>query len=603
VPDAGTRQSGRVTLVDLAAARRGDGPYGAGWNGIGAEARRVRTELAERALGALWAEAAGEAPGLALGAVGSLGGGDLGPRSDLDLVLIYDDRVAGQAAADGLAPRLWYPIWDAGLDLDYSVRSLADCRRVAARDLPAVTGLLNLRPIAGDAELAGRAASAVLADWRAQTRRRLPELAEDLAARAGRFGELAYSLEPDLKASRGGLRDAKTLRALTATWLADRPHTPAVDRARARILDVRDALQAVTGRATNRLMRVDQAEVAARLGLQDADALLAALAAEGRAIAYATDVTLRRAQHNLMRGRVPRPLLVRGRRRAPRLASLGPGLAEHEGEVVLDRPPAQDPTLALCAAVQAATRGLPLSPATARSLAAAPVPARPWAPDVLALFCQLLGAGARLVGVWEALDQAGVIEGLLPEWAAVRNRPQHNPLHRFTVDRHLIETAAIAGPLAATVDRPDVLLLAALFHDFGKQAPPGGAVQGQTPPSGIGRGASTCEAPPSEGHAERGARLAGPILEGLGVPPDQKADIVRLIREHLTLARLATTRDPDDPATACALLARLDGRADLVIQLRALTEADARATGPKAWSRVRAQLIDQLPGAALAAAR
>src|SRR5690606_9096320 len=102
-----------------------------------------------------------------------------------------------------LAQSLWYPIWDAGLDLDHSVRSLAQCRRVASADLTSAIGLLDLRPVAGDGGVVHRARTALLEDWRAAARRRLPELLTSVRERAERHGEVAYLIEPDLKEARG----------------------------------------------------------------------------------------------------------------------------------------------------------------------------------------------------------------------------------------------------------------------------------------------------------------------------------------------------------------------------------------------------------------
>src|SRR5690606_24159958 len=121
-----------------------------------------------------------------------------------------------------------------------------------------------------------------------------------LRERAERSGELAYLIEPDLKEARGGIRDAVVLTALAATWLTDRPHG-AVDDAYGHLLDVRDVLQVVTRRRTNRLLLADLEEVAARSGYGDGDDLLAGLAAAGREVSYALDVTVRRARKALER--------------------------------------------------------------------------------------------------------------------------------------------------------------------------------------------------------------------------------------------------------------------------------------------------------------
>lgn len=118
----------------------------------------------------------------------------------------------------------------------------------------------------------------------------------------------------------------------------------------------------------------------------------------------------------------------------------------------------------------AARAGLALSPQTLANLAEVGDLSTPWPELARDLFTDLLATGAGLPAVWAGLNQAGLVARWLPEWGAVDSRPQRNPIHRHTVDRHLIQTVVEASAFVREVARPDLLLLAALLHDIGKVA-------------------------------------------------------------------------------------------------------------------------------------
>ncbi|MGW7416524.1 [protein-PII] uridylyltransferase [Streptomyces sp. NPDC054863] len=504
----------------------------------------------------------------ALVAVGGYGRGELSPRSDLDLLLLHDG--SSPAAVSALADRIWYPVWDLGIALDHSVRTPAEARKVAGDDLKVHLGLLDARHVAGDLGLTAGLRTAVLADWRNQAVKRLPALRELGVERAERAGELQYLLEPDLKEARGGLRDATSLRAVAASWVADAPREGLAE-ARRTLLDVRDALHLTTGRATDRLALQEQDQVAAALGLLDADALLRKVYEAGRTLSYASDVTWREVER-VLRSRSVRPRLkaLLGGRPAPDRTPLADGVVEQDGEAVLARTarPERDAVLPLRAAAAAAQAGLPVNLHAVRQLAkVSPQLPVPWPAEAREELVTLLGAGESAVPVWEALEAEGLVTRLLPDWERVRCRPQRNPVHTWTVDRHLIEAAVQAARLTRRVGRPDLLLVAALLHDIGKGWPGDHSVAGET--------------------------IARDMAARIGFDATDVAVVATLVRHHLLLVETATRRDLDDPATVRSV-AEAVGTASTLELLHALTEADARATGPAAWSAWRASLVADL---------
>jgi [protein-PII] uridylyltransferase len=524
------------------------------------------TECVESALVELYAEVGGPASGAALAAVGSLARRELGPRSDIDLVLLHSGK--SSAKINTLASDLWYPLWDARIRVDHAVRTPAECADVAGRELSAGVGLLDLRMITGDAELVKGARTALLDNWRSHTRKRLPELLASLDERLATFGDAAYLLEPDLKEARGGFRDVSMLRALAASWLTDRPHV-GIGGPHQRLLDVRDALHVASGRTLDRLIASETHAVATRLGYGEADDLRRDVSLAARRIGHAVDLTVRAARQALPSHRV---LSFIKRERKPNYVPADHGLIISSGEVGLSRGTnASDPLVGLRAGALAAQRGLVLSPVTADNLGqrGQALPS-PWPDACREALLDMLATGPSVAPVWEALDLAGCISRWIPSWEPIRARPQHNPVHRHTVDRHLVETVAEAQPLLTRVDRPDILLLACLFHDIGKL--PGGGLH----------------------HAARGAPIAREAVELIGLNQSDAELVERLVRHHLTLAGLATKRDHADPATLDTLVEAVQGRADILELLRCLTEADARAAGPAAWSPWRAQLINSL---------
>ena len=197
--------------------------------------------------------------------------------------------------------------------------------------------------------------------------------------------------------------------------------------------------------------------------MPDARAAQVAVRELGRRITHLSRLTWRRVDDVLDRATAAP--------RGPSLTPVAEGVALAAGEIVLDRRarPAEDPVLLLRAAAAAAERDVVLAPPTAARLAreCAPLP-DPWPAEARDLLVRLLAAGRGLLGTWETLEETGALAGLLPEWERIRLLPHASEIHRFTVDRHVVETCIEASALIRRVDRPDVLMVAALLHDIGK---------------------------------------------------------------------------------------------------------------------------------------
>jgi len=517
--------------------------------------RARRTTQVDRWL----AELLGAEADVALVAVGGYGRKELLPRSDLDVLLLH----GGRDDIAGIADRIWYPVWDSGASLDHAVRTVPQARRMARADLKVALGLLSARHVAGDPDLTERLRAGALEDWRSAAPARLAELHAAQEERVRTSGELAFLLEPDLKDARGGLRDVHAIQAVAAAWVAPAPG-PKVRTAYEQILDTRHALHEVTGRRLDRLVLEEQDEVARALGLLDGDVLLRMLAGAARTVAYAVDHAFRQADR--LGGRLGGRRL---RRRQAERRPLADGVVEQDGEVVLARAadPASDPALVLRAAAAAAQAGLPLAPRTLDRLTECPPLPVPWPAAARDSLLSLLGAGQAAVGVWEALDTEGLVTALIPDWERVRNRPQRNPLHTFTVDRHLAEAAAHAAALTREVARPDLLLLAALLHDVGKGWPGDHSVTGEVVARDVGR--------------------------RMGLPAPDVELVASSVRLHLLLPMVATRRDLDDPVTVKQVATAVRSRALLEL-LHALAIADGLATGPAAWNDWKATLVADL---------
>lgn len=513
-------------------------------------------------------ELARELPrGAALVALGGYGRGELAPGSDIDLMILHGERDPERVRAT--AERLFYPLWDAGLPLGHAVRTVEECVVLALERVEDATAMFDARLLEGDRarfrRLQRRLRAAVLRD----PRRFLSRLATATRERHDRFGSCASMLEPDLKEGSGGLRDVHVVRWASRAAGADDPVAAGLLRAReAQRLDeaeeflvrLRSALHLDAVGRGDRLFKELQPALARVFGFEETagtgapDALMRALFGHARQVEHLASVVLGRA-------------LARAR----------------GGEGTLDVEAPEGPEQVMAAFARMAETDAPLSPASLDALEAAVPEGPPWSPETLEAFLRILRAGPAGTDALETMDRAGLLVAFLPEWGAVRCRPQRDPYHRLSVDVHLLRTASgvsrllagdveddpIAAEAAAQVRERDALLLGAFLHDIGK----------------TGRGS----------HVPVGVRVAGAVLGRMGVKDPTREAVLFLVREHLLLSDTAIRRDLEDENLVLDVASRV-GDEERLAMLYLLTAADAVATGPHAWSPWRRALIRELVG-------
>jgi [protein-PII] uridylyltransferase len=596
LPRSGVSTEARAALrqvlgdVDrgLAAAFRGGADAGAL---AGQRARAVARVVAH-----VWHACVGDGSGCLLLAVGGFGHGLLFPFSDVDLLVLGgEDALARQARA---LEAFFACLWDVGLKPGQAVRTLAQCRALAERDVGVYTSLLDGRPLAGDAGLlpafeALRADAALWppADFLAAKR-------AEQAARHARFNDTAYNLEPNLKEGPGGLRTLDLVRwlglriagaagldAMAGEGLLDATEKAALERARTTLRRCRYALHLAAGRAEERLLFDYQRPLAAGFGYVDEHATNLAVEQFMQAYYRAATIVERlgaqvaeRCSERLEGPPGPpraldRDFVALGERIEPR----DPALFRRRPRAIVDLFAVQldHPDL----------RGL--SAETMRLLQRALARHRGGFaedPHVLAAFLALLRRGAPAVEALARMNRHGVLAAILPPFRRVVGRMQYDLFHVYTVDEHTLRVlrnvarfaqADPAFPHAdeafAALDRPELLLLAALFHDIAK-----------------GRGGD---------HSALGEEEARAFCRKLGLSGADTDLVAWLVRWHLLMSVTAQRQDITDPDVVHAFAVQVGDR-DRLDHLYLLTIADIAGTNPRLWNDWKARLLADLHAAA-----
>ncbi|MDG2300666.1 MAG: [protein-PII] uridylyltransferase [Acidimicrobiales bacterium] len=521
----------------------------------GSQFTRQLSDSADHWLESLFNDAIGKRSDIALLAVGGYGRQDLSPLSDLDVLLLHRKTEDISEVAEAI----WYPIWDQGEKLGHAVRTIDETLELSAEDLDTATALLSCRHIAGSKKLSEDLFSLALAQWRNNARSWLPRLAASIEERHRAKGEIAFMLEPELKEGRGGLRDVHAM-----GW-ANQSGQDSLELEHHQLLEsyeiilrARVELHRSAKRSSDKLLLEQQDAVSEALGYEDADFLMADVASAARRIAWNTDELCYAIQNAGLFG-----LWNFGKKVGDTLTGRRKSVStSYESNAALSV------EAVLRISVTTANNQERFTPEVIKQLRKAELDIPdPWTTEIRDLFVELLLTGHDAIPVLETLDELNLFVPFLPEWKPARSRPQRNAYHRFTVDRHLLETAAEAAKLQDRVERPDLLVVGALLHDIGKPYP--------------------------GDHTEVGIELIRIIGKRMGFSPDDVETLVQMCQHHLLLPDIATRRDLDDFDTIQTVANSLQS-VQKVELLHALTEADSIATGPAAWSTWKAGLVYDL---------
>ncbi|MFC5568508.1 [protein-PII] uridylyltransferase [Lysobacter yangpyeongensis] len=550
----------------------------------------ARAQQVDAVVREAWSHCVPQDAALSLFAVGGYGRGELFPQSDIDL-LVFGEADAQAAHSDALA-RFFRLLWDAGLPIGHAVRSAAECTRAAQEDITVLTALLEARMLAADLDAAAQLAGAIAPDLIWPPHDYFTAKREELRARHARYGDTADNLEPNIKEGPGGLRDVHTLRwvalRIIGTWDPDSlmaigqlgaDEFATLERERRVLARLRFGLHLVAGKREERLRFDYQKPLAARLGhVDNADNLAVEQMMQGfyRAAARILrigDRLLQRFEEQLEGEGEPQPF--------DELFELRRGyLAARHARWPRD----MDEVFALFGA-WAGNEGIRgLHSRTARALAEAleRIPAYFEAtPELRQRFMRLL-RGPTPVATVSRMARLGVLGRWIPAFFRVSGRMQFDLFHVFTVDQHTLavlrniasfasgeadERFSLAHQVWPRLRKPELLLLAGLFHDIAK-----------------GRGGD---------HSELGAVDAREFCEAHELSEGDTALVEWLVRQHLLMSVTAQKQDIADPevihrfATLVADRERLDN-------LYLLTCADIAGTSPKLWNAWKDRLLADL---------
>jgi len=532
---------------------------------------------------------------LSLIAVGGYGRAELHPYSDIDLLVLMEHEP--DAPLQDLIGQFLTFLWDIGLEVGHSVRTLAECITEAANDLSIITNLMESRTVIGSHALHKTLIEQLNPQFMWSSEEFFLSKREEQRERHNKYNDTEYNLEPNVKSSPGGLRDIQTiawiaqrrfgmrnLASLEAPGFLTSNEYQLLVRCQTFLWRVRYALHMLAGRSEDRLLLNYQHKVAELLGFHGDNAkqaiehFMQQYFRTVMSVAELSDFINQLFEENILRSTsttLPVDLNERFRVRD--------GFLEHKDTQVFSKNPSAILEVFVLLAKHPEIKGARSE--TIRLLR----DHRHLIDDAfrqdprntalfIELFCSQEGVHMNL----RRMNRYGILGRYLPEFGRIIGQMQHDLYHIYTVDAHSLnlikhlrklrhadfaEKFSLASAIMSRLPKPELIYIAGLYHDIGK-----------------GRGGD---------HSELGAQDAEAFCVRHQLPTSDRRLVVWLVRNHLIMSETAQRKDITDPEVIYDF-ARLVGEQIRLDYLYVLTVADLNATNPKLWNSWRAQLLRQL---------
>ena len=546
-------------------------------------------------------------PNFALVAIGGYGRGELNPFSDIDIMFLHDSELSpgGKAKPQlgALTDGLLYTLWDLGMKVGHSVRTVEDCVKVANSDMQSKTALIEARLVTGSKELFDRMQAVVTAKCvRGFEDAYIQARVTDQAARRAKFGNSPFMQEPNIKNGCGGLRDyqnllwmayfkyrTRTLDELEAKDLITEAEKKQLDTAYDYLLWTRNELHYAAKRAVDVLGKNLQPSIAHALGYTDRSP-------SKRLEEFMRDVyTHMRNIYLITRTLEERLALLPSQKRIPSLKDLYRAGKRRvtqqvvDGFVIVDgqisettRSFKEQPRRLMRLFLYMQQRGLRLHPDLAQAIRnqLALVDAEFIADEhVRETFLEILNQRGNVAPILRSMHEVGLLGKYIPEFGRLTCLVQHEFYHQYTADEHTLvciqkldeiwEASDTAinhySQLFKQIERPFLLYLALLLHDAGKAFDTGD-------------------------HSEVGANISLAVAERLGLDGATAHSLRLLVENHLLMAQVSQRRDLEDSDVIGSFVSQIQSRENAMM-LTLMTYADSLGTSDQLWNSFKDSLL------------